>query len=91
MIKINELVNFQMNLDLSQYHILNSQKKDQDKYELYGIVNHYGNCGGGHYTAFAKNFLDKKWYVFDDSDVQPIKESQLVTKAAYLLFYQKIN
>lgn len=23
-------------------------------YELYAISNHYGNAGGGHYTAYAK-------------------------------------
>ena len=23
--------------------------------------------GGGHYTAYVKNFMDKKWYNMDDS------------------------
>jgi len=28
-----------------------------------------GNCGGGHYTAYCKNFINKNWYEFDDNMV----------------------
>lgn len=27
-------------------------------YDLFGISNHYGGLGGGHYTAYAKNWKD---------------------------------
>ena len=27
-------------------------------YDLFGISNHYGGCGGGHYTAYAKNWKE---------------------------------
>lgn len=44
--------------------------------------------GGGHYTAFAKNINDGRWYNFDDSRVSPVANPQDVrTSAAYLLFY----
>jgi ubiquitin carboxyl-terminal hydrolase 4/11/15 len=36
-------------------------------YDLYGVVNHYGSMGAGHYTAYCQNFLNKKWYEFNDS------------------------
>ncbi|KAF5928308.1 hypothetical protein HPG69_014913 [Diceros bicornis minor] len=40
-------------------------------------------------TAFAKNKDDGKWYYFDDSSVSPASEDQIVSKAAYVLFYQR--
>jgi len=59
------------------------------KYNLYAVVNHYGNLGGGHYTAFTKNELNDKWYLFDDSNVKEVKEDELVSAAAYVLFYKR--
>lgn len=35
------------------------------KYDLFAVDNHYGGLGGGHYTAFAKNFLDDNWYEYN--------------------------
>lgn len=35
------------------------------KYDLFAVDNHYGGLGGGHYTAFAKNFLDGNWYEYN--------------------------
>jgi hypothetical protein len=34
-------------------------------YDLFAVDNHYGGLGGGHYTAYAQNFIDGKWYYFD--------------------------
>lgn len=39
---------------------------DSLTYELYGVSNHFGGLGGGHYTAFAKNPENGRWYDFDD-------------------------
>lgn len=47
--------------------------------------------GGGHYTAYAKNFKDGKWYKYDDSSVQRIEESKVRTSSAYMLFYRLRN
>lgn len=41
----------------------------------------------GHYTAYAKNLIDKKWYNLDDSSVGPVDRIQ--TPAAYVLFYHR--
>ena len=51
------------------------------------MVNHYGDLGAGHYTAFAKNPYDGKWRQFDDNRVKIIDAQQVVTQHAYLLFY----
>ena len=56
-------------------------------YDLYAVCNHHGTLMQGHYTAFCRNPADGHWYVFDDSQVQPLAEEQLVTPGAYLLFY----
>ena len=41
---------------------------DGDKSSLYDLIavdNHYGSLGGGHYTAYAQNFMDKNWYEYN--------------------------
>lgn len=58
-------------------------------YDLIAVSNHYGGMGGGHYTAYGKNRTDNKWYYFDDARVTEAKESDVVSKAAYVLFYQR--
>ncbi|KAE8901676.1 hypothetical protein PF007_g4601 [Phytophthora fragariae] len=59
----------------------------ETKYSLYGVVNHQGALGGGHYTAYAKNFVDDQWYYYDDERVRVVEEQQVVSPSAYLLFY----
>ncbi|KAF8466708.1 hypothetical protein BDZ91DRAFT_657727, partial [Kalaharituber pfeilii] len=58
-------------------------------YDLFAVDNHYGGLGGGHYTAYAKNYEDGKWYHFDDSSVSQTNPSNVTTSAAYLLFYRR--
>ncbi|KAJ1961388.1 hypothetical protein IWQ62_003888 [Dispira parvispora] len=62
-------------------------------YDLYGVCNHFGRLGGGHYTAYAKNPQTERWYEFDDSCVRPVDANHVhdtvVTPAAYVLFYQR--
>ncbi|CAG9334234.1 unnamed protein product [Blepharisma stoltei] len=61
-------------------------------YDLYAISNHYGSLDGGHYTAYAKNHENGRWYEFDDSHVSPISEpveNTLIKSSAYVLFYKK--
>ena len=63
---------------------------DLPVYDLYAVDNHFGGLGGGHYTAFAKNPLDGRWYNYDDSSVRPVSDPATVkSSAAYLLFYRR--
>lgn len=64
---------------------------DENLYDLYAVCNHTGGMSGGHYTAYCKNPVDGTWYLFDDMRVERISEHQIVTKAAYLLFYARRN
>jgi len=74
-------------LDMGPYIINKSHGKAI--YDLIAVSNHYGGMGGGHYTAYGCNKDDGRWYHFDDSSVTPISENGVVTKAAYVLFYQR--
>ena len=68
----------------------NLPKYDENVYDLYAICNHHGqDLQGGHYTAFCRNPYDTQWYSFDDTRVEAITDTNLVTNAAYMLFYQK--
>ncbi|KAK9447053.1 uncharacterized protein V1518DRAFT_429373 [Limtongia smithiae] len=58
-------------------------------YDLFAVDNHLGGLGGGHYTANVKNFMDGKWYYFDDSSVHEVSPEDGVTAAAYMLFYRR--
>ncbi|QMW29025.1 hypothetical protein G4B84_004360, partial [Aspergillus flavus NRRL3357] len=59
-------------------------------YDLFAVDNHYGGLGGGHYTAYAKNFFTGQWNEYNDSSVsRPIDPQSVVTSAAYLLFYRR--
>lgn len=58
-------------------------------YDLCSVIVHHGNAGGGHYTAYAKNMVDDKWYEFDDQYVTEVSETTVANAEAYVLFYQK--
>ncbi|KIV81022.1 hypothetical protein PV11_08476 [Exophiala sideris] len=74
---------------------LSSMVRDQQDgkslmYDLIAVDNHYGGLGGGHYTAYAKNFFNNGWYEYNDSHVSSKTDSRsVVTSAAYLLFYRR--
>ncbi|KAI9597539.1 hypothetical protein BDF19DRAFT_463926 [Syncephalis fuscata] len=88
--KIDELVEFPTEgLDLSEWVISEQDKQKPAIYDLYAVSNHFGGLGGGHYTAYAKNIATNVWYDFDDSTVTSMKEDQVMTRSAYLLFYKR--
>lgn len=65
------------------------------RYRLFGVVNHFGNLSTGHYTSYVKkgrgSGVEKGWCYFDDAKVQfQCKESQVLNKNAYCLFYRRI-
>merc|ERR1719210_1420236 len=86
--KIGTVIEFPVkNLDMTPY-VINSAH-GQAIYDLLAVSNHYGGMGGGHYTAYGKNKIDGNWHYFDDSSVTQTNEEAVVTKAAYVLFYQR--
>lgn len=87
--KIDVTVEFPIEgLDVSPY-IVSSIEEKGTIYDLFAVDNHYGGLGGGHYTAYAKNETDGKWYYFNDSRVSPTDPNQSIAGSAYLLFYAR--
>lgn len=92
--KISDFVDFPTkSLDMRPYVLNESEQTNKDDclYDLYGVSQHMGSLGGGHYTACCKNPLDNKWYDFNDSSCRKTSESSAVDKNAYLLFYKRRN
>ncbi|EGW30839.1 uncharacterized protein SPAPADRAFT_52038 [Spathaspora passalidarum NRRL Y-27907] len=87
--KIDILIDFPINgLDISSY--VSDPIQTDCVYDLIAVDNHYGGLGGGHYTASVKNFRDNNWYYFNDSRVTRIDSAEeVITNAAYLLFYRR--
>jgi len=79
-------------LTLGEY--MSEYKKSTDKYDLYGVVNHSGSKNGGHYTAHTKNPINDRWYEFNDSNIVHVNsediQREIITDAAYILFYKKV-
>ncbi|KAK9524827.1 hypothetical protein VZT92_017193 [Zoarces viviparus] len=68
------------------------------KYDLYALVNHFGNLTGGHYTAQIKSFETHTWYHFNDDVVNRVipplfgaGNNPLRSRTAYLLMYRKVS
>ena len=87
--KVNDLIQFAIS-NLNIRNITSDIDPLDYKYNLYGIVNHSGGLGGGHYVANCKNLLDGKWYYFNDSTISYVNnESELIDSSAYILFYER--
>ncbi|KZT63497.1 cysteine proteinase [Daedalea quercina L-15889] len=74
-------------VDLTQLGL--SDNEEPLVYDLYGVDEHMGGLGGGHYRAYAYNHVTEKWYHFDDSYVTPVRAEASVNPNAYLLFYRR--
>ncbi|XP_016941445.4 ubiquitin carboxyl-terminal hydrolase 8 isoform X1 [Drosophila suzukii] len=76
------------NLDMNPYIARAESRAVTPKtYQLYAVSNHYGTMEGGHYTAFCKSANYGKWFKFDDQIVSALDSSNVVSSAAYILFY----
>ncbi|KAI1353065.1 hypothetical protein F5Y01DRAFT_67231 [Xylaria sp. FL0043] len=87
--KLETLVDFPTeDLDISS-RVLQTEEGKQEKYDLIGVDCHYGGLGGGHYTAYAKSFMDGQWYSYNDSSVSKTTTDRIVDSSAYMLFYRR--
>ena len=86
--KIDSLIDFPLKgLDLRK-DVMEYAEGHEPIYDCYAVSNHYGRLGGGHYTAYAQS--DGTWCNFDDGRVETdVDESQVVSSAAYVLYYRR--
>ncbi|CAK4658374.1 hypothetical protein LEN26_013559 [Aphanomyces euteiches] len=88
--KLDTMVDFPLDgLNMAPYCLSADDNSDEFLYDLYAVTNHFGSMGFGHYTAFAKDKATNLWYTFDDSTVTAMPASNVVSNAAYILFYKR--
>ena len=98
--KLTALVQFPVRgLDMSpwvnSHHRHGEPRRKAAVYDLFGVVNHMGGLGGGHYTAYVQMGGSAvgepaRWFSMNDATVTEVAdEASVVTKFAYLLFYRK--
>jgi ubiquitin carboxyl-terminal hydrolase 4/11/15 len=86
--KNSEFIDFPIkDFDLSKYIL--SKNNDGEKYDLIGVINHYGGSSFGHYTAYCLN--GGQWLKYDDESVSFIDQKNVISNAAYVLFYKRRN
>ena len=80
-------VNFPEQLNLFNYV---SFKNGNTVYELYAVICHIGPSSmSGHFIAFCKNRIDKKWYKYNDAFVTLCQNSnEYRSGMPYILFYK---
>ena len=86
-IKINNYINLK---DNSNYN-----NNENIEYELISIITHLGDSSmAGHFIAYCKSPIDKKWYLYNDATVSEsnyhfddMNNSELKS-VPYVLFYQ---
>ena len=90
--KIETYIDFPIqDLDLKPY-IAQTDGNIPASYDLVAVSNHTGTLLGGHYTTYARNYRNKRWYSFNDEITREITdEKDVVTKNAYILVYVKRN
>ena len=75
------------NINLSKYLIEESHENSK-VYDLFGVINHFGDLQGGHYHSIIK--IDNKWVKFNDSDVSYFTKI-FDTQESYILVYKYIK
>jgi ubiquitin carboxyl-terminal hydrolase 4/11 len=103
--KLDVYVDFPIeNLDLTS-RVVEQDDGKQEVYDLFAVDDHWGGLGGGHYTAFAKSFIDNKWYEYNgmsplsfflkakltnlDSSVSEQKDTSRIVSAGAYLLFYR--
>ncbi|KAM3402919.1 hypothetical protein ACQJBY_006614 [Aegilops geniculata] len=84
--KIHDMVKYQLELDLNPF--MSSPDDKPQCYDLYGVVEHWGNTAKGHYVCYIRS-SETDWFLFDDDKIVKMTEDRFLEKKAYVLFYVK--
>ena len=94
--KVDRYVDFPLEgLDLAPFvaHAGGEKGRADLTYDLFGVVNHFGAAGYGHYTAFVRDLFavggPGPWLRCDDSSVAEVPADDVRSSAAYVLFYAR--
>lgn len=87
--KINKYITFPELLDMVPF--MTGTNDVPPLYMLYGVVVHldtHNASFSGHYVSYVKD-LSGNWLRIDDTEVQPVSMSQVMSEGAYILFYMR--
>eukprot|EP00615_Pteridomonas_danica_P015703 CAMPEP_0114387182 /NCGR_PEP_ID=MMETSP0102-20121206/7094_1 /TAXON_ID=38822 ORGANISM="Pteridomonas danica, Strain PT" /NCGR_SAMPLE_ID=MMETSP0102 /ASSEMBLY_ACC=CAM_ASM_000212 /LENGTH=821 /DNA_ID=CAMNT_0001544209 /DNA_START=77 /DNA_END=2540 /DNA_ORIENTATION=+ len=58
-------------------------------YDLYGVSNHMGGLGGGHYTASCRHdhLGQDKWFLYNDSNVSQLHDEKELQSSVALFYF----
>ncbi|CAD8065700.1 unnamed protein product [Paramecium sonneborni] len=81
--KLHNQIEFQNNLDISEFCSVKA------KYKLKSVIVHYGTQEKGHYVNFS--LKGNQWYYFDDHRVQLAREQDVLRQQAYIIFFERLD
>ncbi|KAL3503027.1 hypothetical protein ACH5RR_037476 [Cinchona calisaya] len=87
--KINKYIRFPDKLDMVPF--MTGTDDIPPLYMLYAVVVHLDTLNAsfsGHYISYIKD-LQGNWFRIDDTQVQPVEMSQVMSEGAYILFYMR--
>ncbi|CAH9127005.1 unnamed protein product [Cuscuta epithymum] len=87
--KINKCISFPEMLDMIPY--MTGTDDTPPLYMLYAVVVHLDTLNAsfsGHYVSYVKD-TQGNWFRIDDTKVQPVHTSQVMSEGAYILFYMR--
>ncbi|XP_047341644.1 ubiquitin carboxyl-terminal hydrolase 15-like [Impatiens glandulifera] len=87
--KINKWITFPDMLDMIPY--MTGEEDSPPLYSLYGVIVHVDTLNAsfsGHYVSYVKDLLGN-WFRVDDTEVQSVQSSQVMSEGAYILFYKR--
>ncbi|XP_062206099.1 ubiquitin carboxyl-terminal hydrolase 19-like [Phragmites australis] len=84
--KIWNKVECPLELDINPF--VSPSDDTSQKYDLYGVVEHLGQYGKGHYVCYIRS-SEADWYKFNDDKVSRFSEDDVLNGNAYILFYAK--
>ncbi|XP_020576774.1 ubiquitin carboxyl-terminal hydrolase 15 [Phalaenopsis equestris] len=87
--KINKCVTFPDLLDMIPF--VTGTADSPPLYFLYAVVVHLDTLNtsfSGHYVSYVKD-IQGTWFRIDDSEVQAVPQSQVMSEGAYMLFYSR--
>ena len=91
-LEFNVEFEFPYNINIEKYVI---DKSCDTNYELIGVITHLGPSGmSGHFIAYCRSPSDKKWYCYNDSQVNPCVDAKTEINSngiPYVLYYQRSN
>ena len=88
-IKKNQYIEYPEILNMNKYSM--NYEENSMKFKLMGLCIQDGSLHGGHYYAICKNELDKKWHIYNDTNVSDISRTEVFNKKPYCLFYKRID